>query len=72
MKPTQNRLLVEVKEDKKDKAKFMTANVLAVGPDVKGIKVGDQVIFAPYGIDEVDDKKVIILEDLILAINDKK
>jgi len=75
MIPTKNRLLVKVLEDKKEKASFMKADVLAVGMDVVDIKVGDKVIFAPYGFDEIEAgkvRKVIINEDLILAIDDKK
>ena len=75
MQPTKNRVLVKVLEDKKEKASFMTADVLAVGPDVVDIKVGQQVIFAPYGFDEIEAgkvRKVIIEEGLILATNDKK
>ncbi len=75
MKPTKNRLIVQVYEDKKEKASFMTAKVLAVGPEVVDIKVNDDVIFAPYGFDEIEAgkvRKVIINDELILAINDKK
>ena len=81
-KPTQNRVLVIVEKEKKPKKgeepagnSIMTANVIAVGLDVKDIKIDDKVSFAPYGFDEIvynGKKHVVITEDLILGIHDQK
>ncbi len=80
MKPTKDRLLVKVKEEKKVEGKkkqevkgtsVLTADVIKVGPKVEGIQPKDVVVFAPYGIDEVvdgDDTFLIVPEDLVLAI----
>lgn len=78
MKPTMNRLLVkiikdEVKEGEAPKGNaIMNGKVLAIGPDVEGFFQDAEVIFAPYGFDEVvslpDDKQIIISKDLILAV----
>jgi co-chaperonin GroES (HSP10) len=65
----------EGEEPKKGNA-IMIGEVLNAGYDVKSIEVGDRVVFAPFGFDEVEvvrednlpEKLVIISEDLILAI----
>lgn len=52
-----------------------TGLVLEVGPQVRGIKVTDIVVFSPYGFDEVmvgQEKMIIIDESLILATNNAK
>lgn len=52
----------------------LTAKVLDVGPIVREISVGDEVIFSPYGFDEVQiggEKLVIIDESMILAYESK-
>ena len=84
MNPTNDRMLVDVRmeaqvvkegEEAKPTTNLMTAVVLRVGPKVKTVKVKDKVVFAPYGIDEVvvgDKKLIIVSEDLVLAIHDKK
>ena len=84
MKPTLNRLLVRVEieaevvkegEESKPTTSMMTAEVLEVGPEVKAVKVKDVVVFAPYGVDEVvvgNEKLLIVNEDLVLAVHDKK
>ena len=79
MKPTTDKLLVrvhplpEVKEgEEKPKGnQTMIADVLAVGPEAKQVKVGDVVGFSPYGFDEVmikDEKLVVVSEMMILGI----
>jgi chaperonin GroES len=76
IRPTKDRLIVEVKEEPekigsiyvpdnvKNKPKSKEGAVLAVGPDVIEIKVGDTVIFEKYSGSKVD-----ILNDNILIIN---
>lgn len=84
MKPTANRLLVKVEEEiikegeeKQKGNKVMIAEVLKMGPNVsKEIKIGDRVVFSPFGFDEVEvknpdgntEKLVVIEEVMILAI----
>lgn len=77
MKPTGNRLLVKVenKELKEGETAVavMKAEVMGIGPDVKVIKVKDNVIFAPFGIDEVvvgDEKMLILGEDQVIATDE--
>lgn len=83
MNPTKDRLLVRVIPEPKPKKgeqpkgnSIMNAEVLKRGPEVTtAIRIGDHVVFAPYGIDEVivDGKKLIIVtEELIIAIHDRK
>jgi co-chaperonin GroES (HSP10) len=78
MKPTTNRLLVQIIKQEEDVTKgnmMMTALVLDTGPDVKHIKPQDVVVFSPYGFDEVmvgKEKMVIIDDTLILAISNAK
>lgn len=81
MQPTKNRVLVRVYKEKVKKGQepsgssVMRAYVLKVGPEVKGVKVKDQVVFAPYGVDEViidDEKLLVVTEDLILGIYEQK
>lgn len=76
MKPTMNRVLLKVevevlKEGETTKGNtVMTADVIDVGPDVKAIKKGGKVMFAPYGFDEIaldGEKYVVISEELILT-----
>lgn len=79
MKPTQNRLLVRVEKEAEPKEgeapkkgnATMTGEVLKAGPKVDWVNVGNRVVFAPFGFDEVEvdgEKLVIISEDLILAV----
>ena len=53
------------------KDKPQKGEVIAVGPDFKGVKKGDKVIFAKYGGTEVklDGEEYLVLgEDDVLAI----
>lgn len=63
-----------VKEGEAPKGNAMLeGDVLKAGPDVKVIKVGDRVLFAPYGIDEVlikGEKHLVVSEELIIATRD--
>jgi len=80
MRPINNKLLVKV--DVKEKPKkgeeqmaavsIMNGEVIAAGTEVKFTKKGDKVIFAPFGIDQVNPKEnlVIVDETLILAVNE--
>jgi len=78
LKPTKDRLIVKPAEEKKpEKGKeaqaatsLITGTVEQAGPDVKAVKVGETVKFAPYGIDEilVDKVKMLVVgEDMILV-----
>lgn len=89
MKPTMNRLLVRVEQEVAPKEgeapkgnSVMVAEVLKVGPKVSGeIKVGDRVVFSPFGFDEIEvaaqpsgdekEKLVVICEDMILVVYEK-
>lgn len=71
IKPTFNRLLVEVLVDIATEVKatsVMVATVLDVGPDVQWISMGETVMFSPYGFDEVMDgeRKLIIIEETLI------
>ena len=83
MKPTKDRLLVRVEVEVLKKGEQpksggnMTAEVLKVGPDVISIGEGMKVLFAPYGISDVNvaakkhgpiEKLVIVEEGLILGV----
>lgn len=53
------------------KEKPQTGEVLAVGKDVKEVKVGDQILYAKYGPSEVkvDGKDLLLLkEEDVLAV----
>ncbi|MAH45451.1 hypothetical protein CMI37_06460 [Candidatus Pacearchaeota archaeon] len=84
MNPTKNRLLVRVipevvkKPKKGEKApptqgtSVLRAEVLKVGPKVEQsfIRGESNVVFAPYGVDEVivdGEKLLLVSEDLIIA-----
>ena len=47
------------------KEKAIVATVEAVGPDVKGLKVGDKVVYKEYTVTEikVDNKEYLILKE---------
>lgn len=82
--PTASRVLLETSEPEaitksgiilpdsaKDKRKSTIGTVVAVGPDITGIMVGDKVLYAEYGFEpvEVEGKKYQIgLEENVLAI----
>ena len=80
IKPQRDLLLVEIKkQDKTDSGLILTspdiilerAIVLEVGPDVKVIKKGMEVLFKSWAIDcvRIDDKDYIHLsEDKVLSI----
>lgn len=50
--------------------------VLAIGKDIKEIKVGDKVVYKPYGVTEVsvDGKDVLLVkeEDVLMILKEKK
>jgi co-chaperonin GroES (HSP10) len=82
MKPTTNRLLVKVIEEKKPKKgeeqkvanSLMHAEVVKKGPEVKNTWLKDIIVFAPYGIDEVvigKEKYLIVSEELVLAVHEQ-
>lgn len=53
---------------KEDKSQI--ARVLAVGKDVKEVKVGSKIIYKPYGITEIkieDDTFILVKEEETLA-----
>lgn len=53
------------------KDKPQKGEVIAVGPDFKGVKKGDTVIFAKYGGTEVklgDEEYLVLGEDDVLAV----
>jgi len=57
--------------DTASKEKPQKGEVIAVGPDFKGVEVGDKSLFAKYGGTEVkmDEKEYIVLgEDDVLAV----
>ncbi|MCD6083001.1 co-chaperone GroES [Candidatus Aerophobetes bacterium] len=57
--------------DTASKEKPQQGEVIAVGPDFKGVKVGDKVLFAKYGGTEVkmDEEEYLVLgEDDVLAV----
>lgn len=80
--PTEKRLLVQKNDSQKETSFGFVYNddgsyrceegeVIAVGPEVKGVVVGDRILFSKYGPDEiiVDGKKhYIINESVILAV----
>lgn len=81
--PLGNRILVKVREEevkegeeqKKKGNEVFFAEVVAVGKNVETVKVGDVVIFPPFGFDEVwvtegsdvPKKMVVISEEMIIA-----
>jgi len=53
------------------KEKPQQGNVIAVGPDFKGVKKGDKVLFAKYAGTEIeikDEEYLVLGEDDVLAI----
>ncbi|HSX14985.1 MAG TPA: co-chaperone GroES [Candidatus Saccharimonadales bacterium] len=53
------------------KEKPQVGEVLAVGKDVKEVRVGDQILYAKYGPNEVkvDDQELLLLkEEDVLAV----
>ncbi len=85
IRPLKNKVLLkpeEVKEQKIGKLfipdsaqeKKTIGDIIAVGPEVEGIKVNDQVLYSKYSGTEVelDGEKLIILEeDDVIAIIEK-
>lgn len=83
IKPLDDRVLIEpmsneqktksgiVLPDTADKEKPEQGKVIAIGPNVKGVKKGDIVLFTKYGPNEVKIKNkdyLIAKEEDILAI----
>ncbi len=83
IKPLGERIIVKpLKQEEKteggiflpetaSKEKPQQGNVIAVGPDFKGVKKGDKVLFAKYAGTEIEikDKEYLVLgEDDVLAI----
>ena len=54
--------------DSVTKEKSAQGKVLAVSKDVKGVKVGDTVIFSKYSYDEIDELYLIKEENLLAII----
>lgn len=46
-----------------------SAEVIAVGEDVKKIKVGDWVVYRPYSMLEVGDYVLLEEEDVLATVN---
>lgn len=76
MKPLKDKILVKaIGEDNKQAGSMIHAVVVAVGSFVDGIKVKDNVVFAPYGVDEIDidgEKMIFVSDELILATYEPK
>lgn len=83
IKPLGERIIVKpLKQEEKteggiflpetaSKEKPQQGNVIAVGPDFKGVKKGDKVLFAKYAGTEVEienEKYLVLGEDDVLAI----
>ncbi|RLE07007.1 co-chaperone GroES [Candidatus Aerophobetes bacterium] len=83
IKPLGSRIVVKpVKQEQKteggiylpdtaSKEKPQEGEVIAVGPDFKGVKKGDKVLFAKYGGTEVkikEDEFLVLGEDDVLAV----
>lgn len=83
MKPLNDRVLLKVEREETttksgiilttedEGAKTDFAEVLAIGPDVDNIKVGDEVIFDKYAglpVDKDDDSIIMLEENDIFAI----
>jgi len=83
IKPLGNRIVVKpVKQENKTEAgiylpdtaskdKPQQGEVIAVGPDFKGVKKGDKIIFAKYGGTEIkikEDEYLVLGEDDVLAV----
>lgn len=81
LKPLSNNLLIEGIEkqsavgiiipDSARKGRPETGNVVAIGPKVEGIKIGDKVLIKGYMVDEleIDNKKYMVGQsDAIIAI----
>ena len=54
-----------------NKEKPQRGDVIAVGPDFKGVKKGDKVLFAKYGgveIEVEDEEYLVLNEDDVLAV----
>jgi len=83
IKPLGERIIVKpLKQEEKteggiflpetaSKEKPQRGNVIAVGPDFKGVKKGDKVLFAKYAGTEIkieDEEYLVLGEDDVLAI----
>ena len=83
IKPTKDRVIVEVKEEPekigslyvpdtaKNKPKAKAGIVLAIGPDQDNVEVGETIIFEKYSgakIDKLQDNVLIINNSDIIAI----
>jgi len=83
IKPLEERIVVKPVEqeqktkggiylpDTASKEKPQQGEVIAVGPDFKGVEVGDKVLFARYGGTEVkmDEEEYLVLgKDDVLAV----
>ena len=87
IRPLGNRIAVKGKKQEEkteggiylpataSKDKPQQGKVIAVGPDFKGVKKGDTVIFAKYGGTEVkldgDEEYLVLGEDDVLAVLEK-
>ena len=87
IRPLGNRIAVKAKKQEEkteggiylpataSKDKPQQGEVIAVGPDFKGVKKGDTVIFAKYGGTEVkldgDEEYLVLGEDDVLAVLEK-
>ncbi len=50
------------------KEKPATATVVAIGPDVKQIKVGDNIVYKEYAVTEIDDYLIVKEEDVLATV----
>lgn len=83
IKPLKNKILLLPVEKSKttrsglivdsDKDKTIEGKVLAIGPDVKEVKIEDTILYKKYGPDEIeiDGKKYLVgeEEDILAIIN---
>lgn len=81
--PMASRMLVKVREEKAKKTEtgiivpeeagkkgssVMMADVLEVGPDVTRTKIGQVVVFSPFGFDEIhlDGEKLLVVDESLI------
>jgi chaperonin GroES len=82
LQPLADRIVLEQKESEEKtssgiilpdsaKEKPEQAKVIAIGPDVKGVKVGEVVLYTKYGPNEVKvdgNEYLIVKEEDVMAI----
>lgn len=82
MKPTGKRLLIRVEKPKQQTESGLyisedwktlppKGEVLAVGPEVGGVKKGQRVVFDRFGSVILDDDQRLCIEDQIFGVLDE-